>query len=353
MPSTSLETFLVTRLSHIGDCVLTLPMVNSLRDARPQARIAWVVEPPGDQILRGHRAIDLLIVAERGWRRSLSKAARLRRRLLETRPTVVLDPQGLTKSSLLGWLSGGVERIGFTRPMAGELAPWLYTRSVPAASRHLADRSRELLAALDIPPTPARFDLPVDPRGEERAEEIVRSHFLTQGFVVLNPGASWHSKRWPTASFAQLARQLGQTHQVPTLVTWAGDEERRMAEEIRDRSGGFAALAPRTNLVELVSILRRARLYVGSDTGPMHLSAAVGTRCVALFGPTLPEASGPYGPGHRCLQAVYQSGSRRARRSGENWAMRQIAVDQVLDACEQILALSRCAIEQRDGVRAA
>ena len=88
---------------------------------------------------------------------------------------------------------------------------------------------------------------------------------------------------------------------------------------------------------ELTALLRSANLYLGSDTGPMHLAAAVGTRCVGLFGSTRPEDSGPYGEGHICLQAWYQSGTCRKRRKASNDAMRAITVEETCRACERIL----------------
>jgi ADP-heptose:LPS heptosyltransferase len=122
------------------------------------------------------------------------------------------------------------------------------------------------------------------------------------------------------------------------VVVWAGDRERTWAEQIAAGSQGHARLAPATSLMELAALLGRARLVVGSDTGPLHLAAAVGTRCVSLHGPTLAAQSGPYGPGHRALQEVYLEGTSRNRRHADNASMKRITADKACRACDEVLA---------------
>jgi ADP-heptose:LPS heptosyltransferase len=122
------------------------------------------------------------------------------------------------------------------------------------------------------------------------------------------------------------------------VATWAGDRERHWAQQIVDQSEGQALLAPPTSIIELASLLRGARLFVGSDTGPLHLAVAVGTRCVALHGPTRVAQSGPYGEGHVALQEVYREQTSRVRRKADNADMRAIQIDSVAKACDIILA---------------
>jgi ADP-heptose:LPS heptosyltransferase len=156
------------------------------------------------------------------------------------------------------------------------------------------------------------------------------------GYAVLNPGAGWDSKRWPVERFADVARHL-MSRDVPSIVAWAGETERAWAEQIVAESKGTATLAPPTSLLELAAILNRARLFVGSDTGPLHLAAAVGTRCVALFGASRGEACGPFGNGHITLQAALDESAGRKRPGADNWAMREITSDAVCAACDEVL----------------
>ena len=119
---------------------------------------------------------------------------------------------------------------------------------------------------------------------------------LADGFAVINPGAGWPSKLWPPERFAAVARYLGHDRGLASLVVWAGPEEQAWARTIVAGSEGHARLAPPTSLVELAAVLRRARLFISSDTGPLHLAAAVDTPCVGLFGPMPAGATGPTVP---------------------------------------------------------
>ena len=169
-------------------------------------------------------------------------------------------------------------------------------------------------------------------------DTLIRNTHLTGGYAVLNPGAGWDSKTWPARRFGQLARQLGEHLNLPSVVAWAGEREKRWAVEIVERAGGNAWLAPSTSLVQLATLLRKARLCVAGDTGPLHLAAAVGTPCVGLHGTTRPERSGAYGLEHQHVQAFYQSGTSRQRRRAPNLAMQAIDVPMVLAACERLLS---------------
>jgi ADP-heptose:LPS heptosyltransferase len=177
----------------------------------------------------------------------------------------------------------------------------------------------------------------------DTVDRFLRDAHLTGELAVINPGAGWDSKLWPARRFAQVARHLGETHQLPTAVCWAGDQERQWAEQIVAGSGGHALMAPPTSLPELASLLRQATICVGSDTGPLHLAAAVNTPCVGLYGPTRPSVCGPFGKGHVCVQVYLQQGSGRERRGSCNDAMLAIEAKQVQAACDQLLQRIRTA----------
>jgi ADP-heptose:LPS heptosyltransferase len=121
------------------------------------------------------------------------------------------------------------------------------------------------------------------------------------------------------------------------LIVWAGDEERGWAEQIVAGSAGHATMAPATSLGELGAIVRRATIFISSDTGPLHLAAAVGTPCVGLFGPMPAERNGPYGAQHICVQKIVLTGTSRQRRTAGPESMEAISVEDVTDACDRIL----------------
>jgi lipopolysaccharide heptosyltransferase I len=328
---------LISRLSAIGDCVLTMPMLCAIRDHFPNAHIAWVTQGGPATLLEGHDALDELIVVSRRWMKSPAEILSLRNRLLAGRFDITIDPQGLTKSSLITWLSGATRRIGFRIPRGRELSRCLNRELVPSTSKHLVDAQLELLKPLGIENMKVRFDSPIVSGIERRVASMLDELHLGCDFVAINSGASWGSKLWSTERYGHVARCLGERHEVPSLVCWGEPQERVWAEEIVGCSGGRAVLAPRTTLPELASILRRARMFVGSDTGPMHIAAAGGTPCVGLYGTTRPEVSGAYGPQHVHIQKRYQDGTGAQRRRANNDAMLDIDADSVVAACEQIL----------------
>ena len=329
--------FLITRLSAIGDCILTMPVANALRDYFPNALIAWLVEKPASPLLEGHRAIDELIVVPRGWLKDARLVWRLRQRLRRLRFDVAIDPQSLTKSALPAWLAGVPTRIGVAKPFGRELAPWLNNRLVARSARHVVDVMLQTLTPLGIDSPTVRFDVPVDEQAEAKAAEFLERRGLRAGFVAMNPGAGWASRRWPLDRFAAVARHLAARWSLPSVVMWAGEREKTWAHEIAQQSGGHALPAPPTSLRELASLLRRASLFVGSDTGPLHLAVAVGTTCVSMHGTTPAWQSGPYGRGHIAIQEIYQEGTTRQRRKADNDAMQRIAAERVCEACDQLL----------------
>ncbi len=328
---------LITRLSHIGDCVLTLPLACAIKDQDPDSTIVWVCEKPANQLLEQHRAVDQLVVVPRGYLRSIRALRRLRSSLQSLDCQVAIDPQSLTKSSVAGWLSGAARRIGFRGKFGRELAPYLHNEGIVPKSTHLVDRTLELLEPLGLQRTDPVFDLQPGEAADSAVRQFVAASHLGCGFVVLNPGASWESKRWSPRKFARVARHLGEQHNIPSLVTWAGAEERSWAQQVVDRSGGHAVLAAPTSLTELASLMQHAHFFVGSDTGPLHIAGAMKTPCIGLYGPTRPQDSGAYGPGHIAVQAFYQSGDRRTRRTNRT-AMNAIDAESVIDACELMIS---------------
>jgi lipopolysaccharide heptosyltransferase I len=329
---------LICRLSHIGDCILTLPVLCALRSTFPDAHISWIVERPTDQLLEGHRALDRLIVVRRGWLKSLSEIRRVRSVLRDAEFDVAIDPQGLTKSAACAWLSGARKRIGFARGAAREIAPWLDNELVRPGRTHLVEKSLELLVPLGIDRPRVAFDLPHYSEARDSIEHYLARFHLNCGFALINPGAGWPSKQWPAQRFGEVAKHLGQRQRLPSVVAWAGDKERALAETVVARSGGHALLAPATSLTELAELCRAATMFVSSDSGPLHLAAALGVPCVGLYGPTRPADCGPYGRASVSVQAYYQQGSSRQRRRAPNNAMQAIDVDSVCMACGELLA---------------
>jgi heptosyltransferase I len=327
---------LIVRLSAIGDAIQTMPVACALRERFPEAFLAWAVESRAAALLRGHESLDELIELPRGWLKSPRGVWRLRRRLHELQFDTAIDVQSLTKSAILAWLSGAKRRIGFGNPGGRELSKWFNNRRVDPKATHVVDRYIELLRPLGIESPAVRFQVPQRDEDREMAQRIVGELGLETGFAIINPGAGWPSKLWPVDRYAAVAVHLHKTRHLSTLVVWAGTTERTMAERIA-QAGPMVRIAPPTTLPELAALAQRATLFIGSDTGPLHLAAAVGTPCVGLYGPWPAARHGPYGSQNVALQKMFFEGSARARRTAPPIYMESITTEMVCEACDRIV----------------
>ncbi len=326
--------FLICRLSAVGDCVHTLPLANLIKARWPNSFVAWVVEPGPAPLVQQHAAVDTTVVVPKGFLKSPALLMQIARNLRALKADIALDPQSLTKSATLAWLSGAKTRIGFMKPQGRELSPWLNSHLVAPQEPHVVRRYLEVLRPLGVHASERDivFHLPTGNLSQLSAR--FEQQLAEREFAIINPGAGWDSKVWPCERYGEVAAHLS----VASLVVWAGEKEKAWAEAIVAASKGRATLAPPTSLLQLAALLRRARLFLGSDTGPLHMAAALGTPCVAMYGPTRPEVCGPYGPGHCVLQTRVDSlGSQRKQAGVISAAMLEITVPQVLSACEALL----------------
>jgi lipopolysaccharide heptosyltransferase I len=324
--------FLISRLSAIGDTILTLPVACALRERFPQAHITWVVEEKSAPVVRRHRAIDQCLVLERGWFTSPRRLRQARETLRAVDCQVAIDCQGMTKSGLACWLSGAEHRIGYAGRHARELSRWFSRTRVNPVFHHLTDRSLELLTPLGIHAPEVRWDLPIDPSARAWARRY-RQTLPAERVAILNPGATWHSKRWLPERFGATARYLRDRFGYTIVAVWGNGLDRAMASDIVATSEGAALLAPETDLQHLAALIETADLFISNDTGPLHLAVAVGTATIGLYGATKPGDSGPYG--QMAIQMAYESGSARQRRQASNRAMCAIGVEHVCQAIDE------------------
>ena len=309
----------IIKLSSLGDVVHALPVAHALRRALPSAHLTWVVEAREYGILRDHPDLDAVVpVDTRLWRKLiwrpagvrqvLGKVGRLRERIRRASFDVAIDLQGLLKSGLLTAYTGAPLRIGFSAGRCRERWSALFTNrrvTPPDSARHVVEQYLALLAPLGIESGPAEFHVPVRAAAERRIEEFLVKEGVKPGdrLVAINPGAGHPQKRWSVARFGALAERLATEAGARLLLLW-GPDEAHMAREISLALPGHSALlAPPTDLGELVALLKRCRLMIANDTGPLHLAAALGTPSLGLYGPTRAARNGPYGARCRGLQS--------------------------------------------------
>jgi heptosyltransferase-1 len=328
---------LISRLSAIGDCLQTLPLVHAIKEHWPTAHITWIVDCGVASILETQPMIDQIVRLPKGFLKRPGALWRLRQSLRCQPFDISFDPQGLFKSALLGWLSGAACQVGFASPQAREQAWRFYHHRITPVATHLVDRHLELLKPWGVRPTATFAWYEPAAVAADGEHWLAEAGLERQQYFVINPGAGWASRRWSMERYGEVIGELYQRYQQPTVVLWGNQAERAMAEQIVAAQPRGAQLAPDTSLMQLSAIIRRSRLYLGSDAGPTHLAAAVGTPCVAMFGTTRGEYSGPYGKQHRCLQKRLDEGSSRYRRHTGNAAMLEIQVADVLQAIDESL----------------
>ncbi len=307
------DSVLLIRLGAVGDILRTLPALHLIRKAYPSARLAWIVEELSLSLLAGHPEIDRVIPfprrdlqAEQGrpWRQ-LRRLAALRRELREIGFDASLDFQGSFKSGLVALLSGAPRRIGFAPGHGRELSYFFANEWVRPPSRriHRVEKNLLLAEAIGASDDEVTIILPERPEGAAEAESILRRVApCGEPVVVPSPGTSHRQayKRWPAGHYGRLAGLLRGSLGAAPLVVWGPGEE-DLARGVVAESRGAAILAPALGLRPLAALLRRAGLFVGADTGPMHLAWGVGCPVVALFGPTDPRLNAPLGEGHAIL----------------------------------------------------
>jgi heptosyltransferase-1 len=328
---------LVVRLSSIGDVIHTLPALAALHASGWQ--VDWLVEPLARPLLEGHPLLQRLVGVPAARAFQPGAARRALRTLREQPQEVALDFQGLWKSAFWARRSGARRVIGFDAPWRREaLSALLLTEraSLSTDEPHVIDKNLALLRAIGIEAIGSReFPLPPSALRSAGADAALAERGLGS-FVVLNPGGGWQSKLWSAEGYAAVARGLGDRG-FKALVTWGPGEE-RLADRIVEVSGGTAERCFPTTLPELAAVLRRARLMVAADTGPLHLACAVGTPVVGIYGPTDPARNGPFSPRDVVVRRTPLCSPCHRRRCGTHeGVMQAITPTEVLRAIDMRL----------------
>jgi ADP-heptose:LPS heptosyltransferase len=345
---------LLVRLREIGDVIFTTPAVRALRSRFPDARLSYIVEPHAAALVAGNPHLDEVIVAPRS---GLAADLALARRLRAAHFDLAIDFHGGPRASLLTWLSGAPVRLGYE--VAGR--SWMYTRRVarPRALRlrHSVENQWDLLAALDIPPPdPSAF--PVEMPADADAARIVDARLAGAGvtadnvLIVIHVSAGNPFRRWPTDSFAAVAAALVSRDHGRRAIITSGPSDRDAADRLiaqtraRLDSGDAARVLAcgEFSLAELRALVDRAGLYIGGDSGPMHVAATSAVPIVGLYGPTLPVRSAPWRDPRFIAEAVdvqdlpCRPCEQRVCAPGDFRCLTWIQPARVIEAAERALA---------------
>jgi lipopolysaccharide heptosyltransferase II len=349
---------LLVRLRQIGDVVFTTPAVHALRQRFPDAHLTYIVEPPAAPIVVHNPHLNEVLVAPRarGLRGLLGDLA-LGRRLRAERYDLAIDFHGGPRASLLTWLSGAPERLGYE--IAGR--SWMYTRrsARPRAlrPRHSVENQWDLLASLGVaPPDRAAFpvEMPIDADAAASvADRLSRAGVARDAaLVVVHVSAGNPFRRWPAGAFVELTASLASADPRRRVIVTSGPSESeaagRVIADAQTRLGGARAgqvlSCGEFSLAELRALLEHAALYIGGDSGPLHVAATTTVPIVGLYGPTLPARSAPWRSG-ACVTESVDAGElpcrpcdQRVCEPGDFRCLTSIAPAQVLAAAERALA---------------
>jgi heptosyltransferase I len=302
---------LIVKPSSLGDIVHSLPFLNALSKCFSTAEIHWVIAKGFEGLLEGHPMIyRLWIIKKDSWKKvrnarsTIQEIKLLFRQLKQEKYDLVIDLQGLLRSGMITSATGSPLRIGFKEAREGSRV--FYTDTVEGGKNiHAVERYLKMAEFLGCNISEIVFPLPVSKSPSSlilhpSSYDVHPSSFInSDGYAVFIPGARWKTKRWPAEKFGRLASLLN----VNTVIIGSKSDS-SIADQIVALSNGKAvSLAGKTELKDLINIIGRARFAVSNDSGPMHIAAALGIPVFAIFGPSDPVRTGPYGKGHTIIRS--------------------------------------------------
>ena len=336
---------LIIKLRYIGDVLLATLTVRAIKSARPDVRITMMVNRGTEDVLSGNPDIDEIVVLDK---ESLAAQWRLIAGLRRRRFDTVIDLTDGDRAAFLSWISGAPVRIGFN-----DEHRWrgrFYTQVVQTARgvQHRIDRDLEALKPMSIQAGSKDPQLWLTPEEANSADQLLDQLGVqrSQSIVILQPGARYWFKAWPPERFAELADRLASRYGCQVLIG-GSYQDIDLAQQIRQMAKSRPIIMTgRTTIKQFAAIAKKSALFVGNDSGAMHIASAVGTPVVALFGPSNPAEWGPRGGP---VEVLYKELDCRSRchptcTRGEENCMRLIAVDEVMSAAGRLMERVRTAI---------
>jgi len=307
---------LIVKLSALGDVVQTIPAFEALRSHYPAAHISWLVEEGVAELLEYYPGLDEVYVCQRkSWLEKLRQPElwpvvsldiiKFSRRLRSRYYDLIIDFQGLLKSAIWVGLARGGRKIGFDGTREGS---WRFVNErLPPydPDRHALDRyldvARYLGAEVEEVLVHDPWTTAEENQFKNRLSQVTRNG--ESPLVLCHPMSRWQTKLWPLSNFARLAVEIVEKLHATVVFTGSAEDRDTIAGFMRQAGlSGLHNWAGTTNLRELAYLCKSASVVISTDSGPMHLAAVLGTPVVAIFGPTAPWRTGPYGHVHRVLR---------------------------------------------------
>ncbi|MBF0121028.1 MAG: lipopolysaccharide heptosyltransferase I [Desulfobacterales bacterium] len=324
---------LIVKLSAIGDVIHTLPALNAIRKKYPNAHITWLVEEAAYPLIYGHPSIDRILLSKRKrWikEKNIKEIYKFIKKLRDTKYDIIIDFQAHLKGAALILLAKGVRKIGYDKGMEHDEHSYIFLneRVKPVSmENHAIIRNLMLLEAIGIDSYEIEYNLPIPDNKINKSNPI----------IAINPIAKWDTKLWDNIKFACLADRLIEKYNADIIFT-GGPEDHKEVNDImrymkKDKAHNFSG---KTTLKTLAYLYKNADIVISTDTGPMHIAAAVNTPVVAIFGPTAPWRTGPYGKINRVVRAETKCSPCFKRKCNTKECMAKITVEQVLEEVDWI-----------------
>ena len=342
---------LIVKTSAIGDVTHTLPALNAIRKHYPDAHISWLVEEAAQDIIRGHHALDEVLVSKRKkWIKdfqsknaipAIKEILAFIRSLRKRQYDIVIDFQNLLKSSLFISMIRAKKKAGYGVGMAhSEYSYIVLDHRVPAVNMdfHAVYRELILIEKLGVPVTTIEFNLPVfESDRRDIAYQLYRNGALNQKpLISINPMAKWHTKLWDLTKFSRVADQCC-AWGFQVVFTGSKEDSEGVTEIQNMMKYNAINLCGKTSLKSLAALYERSQILITTDTGPMHIAASVGKPVVAIFGPTAPWRTGPFGNQHAVVRVDLPCSPCFKRQCNHHECMKLITVEMVLDAIKKKL----------------
>lgn len=344
-PKIEYKNILIIKLSSLGDICHALPSLVALRKLYPDARISWIVNNPFADLLVGHPLLDEVIVIDQkamtqgSWIERYRYFKKLRKELTSKHFDLVLDLQGLLKSSVIALMTGCTTRYGYWELREGS---GLVTKAIKGehAEDHVIQRYLDVIRYLGSNVTEPEFVLP-NIANEELSINSALAEF--DNYIVFAPATSWGSKEWPLDNYVELGNKLLASGYQIVLVGGKSDMTKSsyISEQLSklNQTANIADLTGKTSLKELMAVCKSAVLYISGDTGPLHVAVTTGIPIIAMYGPTMSHRTGPYvskATDNHISKTIVISGKANCapcrKRSCELMdCMKSISVDEVWD----------------------
>ncbi|MCX8023100.1 MAG: glycosyltransferase family 9 protein [Syntrophorhabdaceae bacterium] len=338
------KNILIVRLSSLGDVLMSIPAVYSIKERDKKTDITWLVEGTVSRFLRYQPFVDSVIEFPRrqivkGFKENpvegLKGLIQFIRRLRETEYDIITDFHGIIKSALLSRSARGKRRIGFGAPYAKEMSHLFYGEVIEGNERRIHKVERNMLIARylgvsgDAPIPP----LLAPPEAQTYIESFLEREGIPSPFVAINPFSSRGNeyKRWDIENYGKLIKVLSDKLGLCSLILWGPGEEEE-ALYLKEISGEKAYLSCPTDIPQLFALLKKSKMYIGGDTGVMHLAAFAGVPVLALFGPTDVVVNAPYTPHSIIIRRDLRCSPCKNRGCNDRKCMEGITVEEVFKA---------------------